>query len=129
MEEVKNAAPSPPPERPLTSRHRDVPFKFWSYFLDHSPAERFFKENGGNISGLLSPVSKLRQARHSGVLGEVEREKLVPVIGFREADAGTPVLAVHRVQERVVLQFVPPHWSRSCKGDGGVREGGAPAPL
>lgn len=107
----------PPPETPLTSRHRDFPFKFWPYFLDHSLAECFVKENGRSISKLLSPVSKFRQARHSGILGKVEGEKLVSVIGFRESNVGTPVLAVHRMQERVVLQFILPHWGRSCKGD------------
>jgi len=102
------------------SRHRDLPFEFGSYFLDHSLAELFVKENRGSISRLLSPVSKFRQARHSGVLGKVEGEKLVPIIGFREADAGTPVLAVYRVQERVVLQFIPPRWGRSFRGGPGV---------
>lgn len=117
------------PQKHLTSRHRDLPFEVWSYFLDHRLAERFVKENGGSISWLLSPVSKFRQARHSGVLRKVEGEELVPVIGFREADAGIPVLAVHCVLECVVLQFIPPRWSRTCRGDRPGQGRGSASPL
>lgn len=113
--EVKRAAH--PPKYPLTSRHWDLPFKLWANFLDDRPAECFVKENVGSISRLVSPVSKFRQARHSDILGEVKGEKLVLVVGFGEPHVGIPDLAVHCVQERVVLQLIPPPWSRSCKRD------------
>lgn len=107
--------PLPYPEKPLTSRLWDFPFKYWANFLDHGLAESFVKENGGSISKLLSPVSKFRQARHSGVLGEVEGEKLVIVVGLGQSHAGTPVLTVHCVLERVVLQVISPPCSRGAK--------------
>lgn len=101
---LRGQLPSPPLQKnALTSRHRDLPFKFWANFLDHGLAKTFVKHNVGRISMLVSPVGKFRQARHSDVLGKVEGEKLVPVVGLREPHAGAPVLAVHCVQERVVL--------------------------
>ena len=126
--EVKRAAPLPTPQKnALTSRHWDLSFKFWANFLDHGPAKAFVKHNVGSISMLVSPVSKFRQARHSDALGKVEGEKLVLVVGLREPHVGAPVLAVHCVQERVVLELIPPPWSRSCKRDrAGFWEVGSP---
>lgn len=107
-----------PPHTPktLTSRHRDLPFQLRAYFLDHGLAECFVKENGGGISRLLCPVSKLGQARHSDVLGKVEGEELVLVVDLGEPHARAPVLTVHRVLERVVLQAGPPPCG-CCRGD------------
>ena len=101
---LRGQLPSPPLQKnALTSRHWDLPFEFWANFLDHGPAKTFVKHNVRSISVLASPVSKFRQARHSDALGKVEGEKLVLVVGLRERHVGAPVLAVHCVQERVVL--------------------------
>lgn len=110
--------PVPSPERhslSLTSGHWDLTFKARAHILHQHLAKAFVKRNGRGISLILSPLSKLRQPGHSGVLGEVEGEECVLVVGLGEPYVGKPILAEQSVTECVVLRLIPPRLGRSCK--------------